>query len=65
MHIHHATVFSLCNYSQNTLYLFQDYIVVTAKLLFCRKQREQGTVELTFSFEKLRELSNYKPTSNS
>ncbi|MEG0577823.1 MAG: replication initiation protein [Bacilli bacterium] len=30
----------------------------------CSKVREQGTGELTFSFEQLRELSNYKPTSN-
>lgn len=44
------------NFSSNEMDLF---------FAICSRVREQGTEELTFSFEKLRELSNYKPTSNS
>lgn len=44
------------NFSPNEMDLFFS---------ICSRIKEQGTEELTFSFEQLRELSNYKSTSNS
>lgn len=45
---------------------FRNFTSKEMDLFFaiCSRVREQGTQELTFSFEKLRELSSYKPTSN-
>ncbi|SDQ02502.1 replication initiation protein [Carnobacterium viridans] len=45
---------------------FRNFTSKEMDLFFaiCSRVREQGTQELAFSFEKLRELSSYKPTSN-
>jgi plasmid replication initiation protein len=45
---------------------FRNFTSKEMDLFFaiCSRVREQGTQELSFSFEKLRELSSYKPTSN-